>query len=81
MSVKSEKFDISPVGNRVRVQRSLQTPQGRIDLDLDFEHGIPKDKLTVDAIHNASLEVAIQHLQSMLIPTKDSPTSPEAATT
>ncbi|MFG0787947.1 hypothetical protein [Delftia tsuruhatensis] len=74
MSVTSEKFDISPVGNHVRVQRSLRADQGRIELDLDFEHSFPRDKLTVDAIHNASLELAIQLLQSMLIPTKDSPT-------
>jgi hypothetical protein len=77
MNVKSEKFDISPAGNRLRVQRSLQTPQGKIDLDLDFAHSIPKDKLTIDAIHNASLEVAIHHLQSMLIPAAEqSPSDP-----
>lgn len=77
MSVTSEKFDISPVGNHVRVQRSLRTAHGRIELDLNFQHNIPKDRLTVDAIHNASLELAIQQLQSMLIPAKDSPTSPQ----
>lgn len=74
MSVTSEKFDISPTGRHLRVQRSLRTPHGLIELDLKFEHSFPRDKLTVDAIHNAGLELAIRHLQSLLIPAADSPT-------
>lgn len=73
MSDKAEKFEVAVIGKQIRVQRTLKTAYGWIDLDLRYEHSIPRDKLTLEEIHDSSLEIAIADLQSRRIQKPASP--------
>ncbi|MFG5778009.1 hypothetical protein ACFIQF_13120 [Comamonas sp. J-3] len=66
MEKKETQFDISVVGDKIRVRRTLVLPQGSIDLDLTYKHTTPREQLTLQQIHESSVDIAIRHLQSLL---------------
>lgn len=79
MSDKAEKFEVAVIGKQIRVQRTLKTAYGWVDLDLTYEHSIPRDKLTLEDIHDSSLEIAIADLQSRRTQRQASPGSQQPA--
>lgn len=80
MSEKTEKFEVAIIGDQIHVQRSLKTAYGWVDLDLTYQHSTPRDKLTLEEIHDSSLEIAIWDLQSRRKPKQQTPDDPSAET-